>query len=562
MDTGATERGSADAVRSGRERSLLEEIGPGTFRRNAFRVTGIAVDAGPREVSRHHEKLRMMEKLGTGGAPANGAVGLDPPPDADAIREAVQRLLDPERRLVDEFFWFWPREFGRSAEDPALAALSRGDVASAAETWMRQEESGDAVVAAHNLAVLSHMLVLDYEHAPPTAGPTGREDGRRGEQWEHALGRWKRLVAEDRLWVRVVERIGQLDDPRVTAETARRLRAELPLALLSINAQLAVRAAERGAVAEVERQLGLITRWDGRLLRDDVAPAAAAADGAAGEGPLVERALRHALAPLRERVQRACAATRAAVAADARIAETAATRVLEQTHPLVAALDRLLPAAHPVRVAAHDDVADAVLTAGLAMAKVKPRWAAVCGVLEHGLAMAAGPDMRDRVGSSLEFAQDNRDQERCWFCATALPDDPSAVAVPMYGEVSREAVRRGVQLQWRPFTVQVPRCRVCRDAHGEIESAGPVAALVGFLLGLVPSLIFGGPSLERIVFVAVPCGLLAGALAFPLGLRRTRARFSHVKPVTAKTDFPQVGRLVAQGWSLGTKPPSKTAQEK
>ena len=28
-----------------------------------------------------------------------------------------------------------------------------------------------------------------------------------------------------------------------------------------------------------------------------------------------------------------------------------------------------------------------------------------------------------------------------------------------------------------------------------------------------------------------------------------------------RTDFPQVGRLVARGWSIGTRPPRKAAQE-
>ena len=92
------------------------------------------------------------------------------------------------------------------------------------------------------------------------------DERRRGEQWEHALDRWKRLAAEERFWSRVQERVVELDDPRVTSETVSRLRTELPLALLAINADLAVRAAERSEVAETDRQLVLMRRWDAALV--------------------------------------------------------------------------------------------------------------------------------------------------------------------------------------------------------------------------------------------------------------------------------------------------------
>jgi hypothetical protein len=536
-----TRQGSADDAAPSRDRGLLEDLGPLMFRSNAFRVTGLAVDVTPREVSRHHEKLRVMERLGSADTQVNGAIALDPPPDADAIREAVQRLQDPERRLLDEFFWFWPREFGHSAEDPALAALAAGNVAAAADTWMREEKDGDAVVAPHNLAVLSHMLVLDYEHAAPGARLVGMDEQRRGEQWEYALDRWKRLVAEERFWDRVAERIAELDDPRVTGETARRLRAELPLGLLAINAQLAVRAAERREVGESERQLALMGRW---------------------EPSLVERTILRAVGPLRERLQLACDTARAAVAADARGGDAAAERLLEQTQSLLEALDRLLSPSHPVRVAACDAVADTAMSVALASTRTKPRWAVVCGVLERALAIAASPAARERLAGSLEFAQENRDQEWCWFCTTAPPDDPSAVAVPMYGDVTRVAERRGTRLEWRPFVVQVPRCRVCRDAHAEIDSRGVIGGALAFLFGMVFGVMVVGADVQPIVFVAVPLALVAAALGALLGRRQAHARVPAVKPLKAKNDFPQVGRLAARGWSLGTRPPRKAAQER
>jgi hypothetical protein len=198
----------------------------------------------------------------------------------------------------------------------------------------------------------------------------------------------------------------------------------------------------------------------------------------------------------------------------------------------------------------------------LASTKSKPRWGAVCAVLERGLALATSPAARERVADSLEFAQDNRDHEWCWFCTTSLPDDPSAVTVPMYGEVTQVAVARGTRLQWQPFTVQVPRCRVCRDVHAQIESRRTFVGLLGFLFGLVFGIMVVGVDLEWMLFFTVPLAAATAAAAFMLGRRQAQARFPKVKPLTAKTDFPQIGRLLARGWSLGTRPPRKVLQEK
>ena len=86
---------------------LLEAARPQLFRVNGFRVLDLQVDATPREILRKVEKFEIMDKYGGGGHHKRGTLAIDPPPDANAMREAVQRLHDPERRLVDEFFWFY-----------------------------------------------------------------------------------------------------------------------------------------------------------------------------------------------------------------------------------------------------------------------------------------------------------------------------------------------------------------------------------------------------------------------------------------------------------------------
>ena len=99
---------------------LLEAATKNLYRKNAFRVLGLDADAGAREISKHGAKVKQMAELGMANAVHARAFPMSPPPSRDEIRDMLQRLQDPEKRMVDEFFWFWPEQFGKSPEDPAI----------------------------------------------------------------------------------------------------------------------------------------------------------------------------------------------------------------------------------------------------------------------------------------------------------------------------------------------------------------------------------------------------------------------------------------------------------
>src|SRR5437870_5204879 len=111
--------------------ALLKGLKPDLYRRNGFRLAQLRADAAPRDVARRLEKFKLQAKLGAAPEPVRGPLALLPPPDLDAIREAVERLNDPEVRLLDEFFWFSPESVGARSGDPAptedaLANIERG----------------------------------------------------------------------------------------------------------------------------------------------------------------------------------------------------------------------------------------------------------------------------------------------------------------------------------------------------------------------------------------------------------------------------------------------------
>jgi hypothetical protein len=180
--------GQSEAAQSSRKRGssaclpLIDAATKDLFRKNAFRITGLPVDATAREEAKHNDKIKQLAELGKDPHTQDAAFPIKPPPGLDEIREAIQKLNDPQKRLIDEFFWFWPQEHGQSKSDPAIQALAKGDSKTAIEIWNGKEESTtDDVVASHNLALVYHIIALDCP-LPKKRRTAGRFQGKRNHK--------------------------------------------------------------------------------------------------------------------------------------------------------------------------------------------------------------------------------------------------------------------------------------------------------------------------------------------------------------------------------------------
>ena len=428
---------------------LLDLAGPDLYRNNAFRITGLSVDASTREIARHTDKMRMMEKLGVEGeAFGNSALPLQDAPDSDAIRAALQRLHDPERRLVDELFWFWPHFLGQSGKDEALVALMQGDVPAAAGMWTHQEREGSVSnISMHNLAVLAHATALDLEHLDKLTQARTRE---RDRCWKEGLKRWRALFEDEGFWSRVVERIRELDDPRLTAGTARRMRASLPLALLTVNTGLAVQAAERGDGDEARRHVQTVKK-----------------SGFPAE--VVEKAWRRSMEPLRERIQMTAKLAEEKADADPERANKPARRLMKQAKPLLAAVDCLLEPGHPMRSGLHDEIALRVLGCQISYGNETEDWKESVSLVKAGLKLVEGDGARARLEQNLKIVTSNQEQAKtwgvCWYCQEGKPEDGLDTEVKVCGNVQRTPTFEGVRITWQQGTIGVPRCTDCDEAH-------------------------------------------------------------------------------------------------
>jgi hypothetical protein len=525
----------AAAMTDSRSEILLFAAKPDLFRKNAFRVTGLPVEATAGDVARQSDRLRMAEKYG-GGNRLPSALPLTPPPDADQVREAVDRLRDPERRLVDEFFWFWPNKLGGSKDDEALSALRRGEEDHAVAAWQRQESSQSiSNVSMHNLAVLMHTKALDLEFQKDGAPIDVRK---RAELWESAYKRWRVLLDDEGFWSRLTARIRDIDDPRLTTGTARRMKSSLPLALLMIHAQLVVRSAEAGNAGDAQWHLGVMK-------------------GAGFGDAVVQDALRQAVDPLRDRIKTSCQAADKETDPHPERGAEVAEQLLAQTGPLLAALDRVLPAGDPLRDGMHDEVAIIGLRCQIAFGNKTQNWKKSVALLEMILPIAVGAPARARIQENLQIVRANREFNLCFFCSDNNGDEKCGVDKKMYGDVKRTPTfigyRMGTRITWNKRTVTVPRCRNCASAHHKSGSWGTAAWLTSLITGIASCNIThnlspdNGSGLIMFLVFGIGGGLLGDFLA-------GRYFAKGILPKTHAMKSPRIQDLLKSGWHVGTGP--------
>ncbi len=525
----------------------LPSTHPNLYLSNAFRITGLSVDASPREVARQGERLKLMEKLGTAPTKGSGILPLDVDTDGHGLREAIQRLNDPERRLVDEFFWFWPRTLGQSKDDAALKSLSRGDGEGAVAIWLNQEKTySESNVSMHNLAVFSHAAALDLEQLGRPLSSAERKDLDR--HWKEAFARWAKLIGNEGFWSRLTARIRDLDDPRLTTGTARRIRSGLPFALLSINASLAVRLAEKGDSEGTARQISLI-------------------NAAGFPESIVNEALRHAVKPIRERIKLLCANAASEGEADPVQGDKIALHLLENSHEPLSVLDRVMPKGDATLEGAHDAVAERVLLLQIAASDNSTKYQEALDLLRKGLSVAQGTALRSRIERNIEIVTSNLEYHQtygtCWFCKTNPPDEKATIEVKMHGNV----VRTSYRVTWNHNTFKVPRCVLCKYRNTSKQNLigfTVLGAVIGFFAAIAVAVNLNSDSASSFGFCLtwISVGLLSHIITRSIITHSAKNKTfpdsinQNVKTLglNAKKSFPPIRDRLKEGWTWGERP--------
>ena len=350
--------------------TLLRSIGaPDLYLRNAFRISGLPVDASTGDLRRRAQQVRAVQALG--GAPATaGPLPPSPAPDLDVVLQALSRLRDPLTRLVDEFFWFWPDPEG----DPGLDALTAGRVDDAESRWHRIESRSP--YALHNLAVVNHVLAIDDELAQPQRKLVGAP-----RRWREAYRYWIDAWRGDEHWAVFGERVRRAGHPGLGDRVVSALRERLPLVLSSINATIAADSMERGRDEESSQ-----VHW--RMAAHHHLPP-----------QLRARALRAATDPLLSRIRTHGDRALAVTLENGRAAPAAAERLHDQAAPL---LRMVSLSSAPDADNIHDEVARTLLKLAFEYHRATDDWGATLQILRWAQNVARGRAMLQSVRENIQ----------------------------------------------------------------------------------------------------------------------------------------------------------------
>ncbi len=399
------------------------------FKKNGFRITGLAVDATSKEVSKRGERLKMMEEMGHGAAVNTNAFPLNPPPSVDEIRESLQRLKDPETRLIEEFFWFWPESFGQSAADEAIQAYVTGQGERAFDLWIERKSDPDKKATAyHNLAVVNHLMAIEWSLHYLEAAPDEASSERMDAYWSTSTRYWRRTIQDDDVWDKVKNRIRGLDDPRLTTGLARRMRELLPEALATINASFAFRLAERGRISETRTHIGYIKKF--KL-----------------EPALEEEIFAHVLAPLRDRFSNGIKPA-ADSDLDPKKRFEAAKAILNQAPALSHLMELFFGKTSHHRTELFDEMALACAYAATAYQKATGDLEGFIAISKDALTYASATEARNRVKENIDFGEQGLRQKSIEPFLKGLENIASSGSTP---EAKLSAIKETVMPQVASF---------------------------------------------------------------------------------------------------------------
>lgn len=194
------------------------------YQGNAFRLSGLPVDATGRQVRRRMAELEAARRIDADTPPVGNLLMPPRRTGPDAVIAALRRLQDPVHRLVDELFWLWPLHGGGFGGETLTQATT---------TWeeLSATRSPDRAPALHNRAVAAHVAAME---GTSVAARSVRE------KWRTAYGNWLAVLNDDEVWQCLKARAAVIADPRLREDTVEAVRAELPALLVGSHAAIAI----------------------------------------------------------------------------------------------------------------------------------------------------------------------------------------------------------------------------------------------------------------------------------------------------------------------------------
>lgn len=367
---------------SSQSSALIETASIDLYRNNAFRLVGLPVKASHREIERKKRELHLRIKLQRTDTSTRK--------DTERIASAVDRLKEPEKRLVDELFWFW----GDQHEAANIHALDLDSLQDAYSTVSRAlgGTNGMSCEVKHDMAVFFHLYALELEHRDFSSDLSQEQAALCAESWKYSYMLWNQLLEDEQIWSKITDRIREIDDPRLKTGASHRIRNTLPRALLSINAQLALQALQKNKSWH-DRHMNIIHNSD-------------------FDSYVIADTLKDTVAPVRHRIQLACAGLSSV--GDDRIVQgnLIIWELLLELRPLLRIIDTMLPADNPVRDSIRNQVAERISAYLIDYGNRTEDWEECSKLMSEVYDLAVSPALRHKIKTNLDVAKSNAHHDR------------------------------------------------------------------------------------------------------------------------------------------------------
>lgn len=155
-----------------------------TLKNNAYHILGLDITASEKEILKRSKEI--INRLKIDDYPEYDLdIGIFKDfRTEDAVKEALQRLQAPKKRIKEYFFWF---QIADSVDEQALGLLKTKDYLNAIRIWQNaaEGESAKAFLYKRNLAIL-YCIVLSVENDQ--------------HYLQDSLNIWKAILDSDKFW--------------------------------------------------------------------------------------------------------------------------------------------------------------------------------------------------------------------------------------------------------------------------------------------------------------------------------------------------------------------------
>ena len=155
-----------------------------TLKNNSYHILGLDTSASQREVLKRSKEIINRLKIDDHPAYDLDSDVFENFRTEESVKEAVQKLSAPKKRIKEYFFWF---QIADSVDEQAAGLLKNKDYAEASRVWEHNSEkdTAKALLYKKNLAIL-HCLLLFKKNSKTNL--------------TQSLKLWKELLDSEKFW--------------------------------------------------------------------------------------------------------------------------------------------------------------------------------------------------------------------------------------------------------------------------------------------------------------------------------------------------------------------------